>query len=268
MAVTVSTYNHTAAKLLGLGSPPAAGMPLDRALPGEELAMVRHLIGSERLPALERWTGPAGRQLVLRITQLRGRHGQPIGRTLVIADETRLRLLEDSARRAQALAALGEMAAGIAHEVRNPLTSLRGCAQELAEVATRGGRNDDARLAEIIVLDQFTRNIHRDSAAAFANDALALRLAEEAVAAGADLKLPVEERRFVYMPYMHSESAAVHETAMRLFATPGLETNLEFERRHKAIIDRFGRFPHRNALLGRPSTAEEIEFLKQPGSSF
>lgn len=124
------------------------------------------------------------------------------------------------------------------------------------------------RLAEIIVLDQFTRNIHRGSAGAFANDALALRLAEEAVAAGADLELPVEERRFIYMPYMHSESAAVHETAMRLFATPGLEKNLEFERRHKAVIDRFGRFPHRNALLGRPSTAEEIEFLKQPGSSF
>jgi uncharacterized protein (DUF924 family) len=124
------------------------------------------------------------------------------------------------------------------------------------------------RLAEIIVLDQFTRNIHRGSAEAFANDALALRLAEEAVAAGADLELPVEERRFVYMPYMHSESAAVHETAMRLFATPGLEKNLDFERRHKAVIDRFGRFPHRNALLGRESTAEEIEFLKQPGSSF
>ena len=124
------------------------------------------------------------------------------------------------------------------------------------------------RLAEIIVLDQFTRNIHRGSAEAFANDALALRLAEEAVATGAALELPVEERRFVYMPYMHSESAAVHETAMRLFATPGLEKNLDFERRHKAVIDRFGRFPHRNALLGRESTAEEIEFLKQPGSSF
>ena len=124
------------------------------------------------------------------------------------------------------------------------------------------------RLAEIIVLDQFSRNIHRGSAEAFANDALALRLAEEAVAAGAALELPVEERRFVYMPYMHSESAAVHETAMRLFATPGLEKNLDFERRHKAVIDRFGRFPHRNALLGRESTAEEIEFLKQPGSSF
>ena len=124
------------------------------------------------------------------------------------------------------------------------------------------------RLAEIIVLDQFTRNIHRGSAQAFANDALALRLAEEAVATGAALELPVEERRFFYMPYMHSESAAVHETAMRLFATPGLEKNLDFERRHKAVIDRFGRFPHRNALLGRESTVEEIEFLKQPGSSF
>ncbi len=124
------------------------------------------------------------------------------------------------------------------------------------------------RLAEIIVLDQFSRNIHRGSAEAFANDALALHLAEEAVATGAALELPVEERRFFYMPYMHSESAAVHETAMRLFATPGLEKNLDFERRHKAMIDRFGRFPHRNALLGRESTAEEIEFLKQPGSSF
>ena len=124
------------------------------------------------------------------------------------------------------------------------------------------------RLAEIIVLDQFSRNIHRGSAEAFANDALALHLAEEAVATGAALELPVEERRFFYMPYMHSESAAVHETAMRLFATPGLEKNLDFERRHKAVIDRFGRFPHRNALLGRESTAEEIEFLKQPGSSF
>lgn len=143
----------------------------------------------------------------------------------------------------------------------------------LLEAAARGALADwrttpRGRLAEIIVLDQFSRNIHRGSAGAFANDALALQLAEEAVAVGADLALPVEERRFVYMPYMHSESAAVHETALRLFATPGLEKNLEFERRHKAVIDRFGRFPHRNALLGRVSTAEEVEFLKQPGSSF
>ena len=126
----------------------------------------------------------------------------------------------------------------------------------------QGGDSSSGSIADIIRVSE------PQSSFDFANDALALRLAEEAVAAGADLKLPVEERRFVYMPYMHSESAAVHETAMRLFATPGLETNLEFERRHKAIIDRFGRFPHRNALLGRPSTAEEIEFLKQPGSSF
>ncbi len=143
----------------------------------------------------------------------------------------------------------------------------------LLDTAARGALADwratpRGRLAEIIVLDQFTRNIHRDSAGAFANDALALRLAEEAMAAGADLELPVEQRRFVYMPYMHSESAAVHQTALQLFATHGLEKNLEFERRHKAIIDRFGRFPHRNAVLGRVSTAEEIALLKQAGSSF
>lgn len=152
-ASQVAYANGESAKLLGLAGPPVAGTPLDRALPGSGLALVRDLIATDRLPALERWTGPGGRQLVLRVTQLRGRRGQQVGRTLVIADETRLRLLEDSARRAQALAALGEMAAGIAHEVRNPLTSLRGCAQELAEVATRGGRAEDARLAEIIVTE-------------------------------------------------------------------------------------------------------------------
>lgn len=146
----VAYANAESARLLGLPASPQPGTPADRALPGDELALVRRLLVAERLPALERWRGPAGRQLVLRVTELRGR-GRPIGRTLVIADETRLRVLEDSARRAQAMAALGEMAAGIAHEVRNPLTSLRGCAQELAEVATRSGRSDDAQLAQIIV---------------------------------------------------------------------------------------------------------------------
>ena len=124
------------------------------------------------------------------------------------------------------------------------------------------------RLAEVIVLDQFSRNVHRDTAAAFANDALALALAQEAVARDCDLELPPVERAFLYLPYMHSESALIHEEALRLYAAPGLEQNLDFERRHKAIIDRFGRYPHRNAMLGRDSTAEEIEFLKQPGSSF
>jgi uncharacterized protein (DUF924 family) len=124
------------------------------------------------------------------------------------------------------------------------------------------------RLAEIIVLDQFSRNVHRDAAAAFANDALALALAQEAVARGCDRELPVQQRAFMYLPYMHSESPLIHEQALQLFATPGLEHNLDFERRHKAVIDRYGRYPHRNAALGRVSTAAELEFLQQPGSSF
>lgn len=124
------------------------------------------------------------------------------------------------------------------------------------------------RLAEVIVLDQFSRNIHRGSAAAFASDALALALAQEAVAAGADLLLDIPRRTFLYMPWMHSESPAMHVIALRLFATPGMEYNLAFEQRHKDIVDRFGRYPHRNAMLGRVSTTAEIEFLKTPGSSF
>lgn len=124
------------------------------------------------------------------------------------------------------------------------------------------------RLAEIIVLDQFSRNIYRGTTAAFASDSLALVLAQEAVAAGADKALTPEERVFLYMPYMHSESKAIHEVAMRLFEANGIQNNFEFERKHKAIIDRFGRYPHRNAILGRSSTEEEIEFLKLPGSSF
>ena len=123
-------------------------------------------------------------------------------------------------------------------------------------------------LAEIIVLDQFSRNIYRDTADAFSADSLALVLAEEAVRRGLDQQLPVTMRSFLYMPYMHSESAIVHEEALRLFDQPGLENSLKFEQRHKAIIDLFGRYPHRNRLLNRESTAQEIEFLKQPGSSF
>jgi len=124
------------------------------------------------------------------------------------------------------------------------------------------------RLAEVVVLDQFSRNIHRDTAAAFANDALALALAQEAVARGCDRELPVPQRAFLYLPFMHSESPLIHEQAVRLYEQPGLEHNLDFERRHKAIIDRFGRYPHRNVLLGRSSTPAELEFLQQPGSSF
>lgn len=124
------------------------------------------------------------------------------------------------------------------------------------------------RLAEIIVLDQFSRNVWRDTPRAFAQDALALILAQELVARGDDTQLPVAQRRFAYMPYMHSESLIVHEEALRLFAAPGLESNLDFERQHLAILQRFGRYPHRNAILGRESTAEELAFLQQPGSGF
>lgn len=124
------------------------------------------------------------------------------------------------------------------------------------------------RLAEVIVLDQFSRNIYRDTAQAFAQDEMALRLSIDAVETKADLELNATEKAFLYMPYMHSESLEIHEQAIQLFAQPGLENNLDFEHKHKAIIDRFGRYPHRNQILGRESTAEEIEFLKQPGSSF
>ncbi len=126
----------------------------------------------------------------------------------------------------------------------------------------------EGRLAEIIVLDQFSRNVYRDTARAFAQDALALVLAQELVAIGQDRSLPVAQRVFAYMPYMHSESALVHAQAVALFAQPGLEGNLDYELRHQAIITRFGRYPHRNAVLGRSSTAEELAFLSEPGSSF
>ncbi|SHM88845.1 DUF924 domain-containing protein [Halomonas cupida] len=124
------------------------------------------------------------------------------------------------------------------------------------------------RLAEIVVLDQFSRNIHRGSARAFAQDGQALVLAQEAVAQKADRVLDVAWRAFMYMPYMHSESLAVHDEALRLFDQSGLEDNLRFEHRHRDILLRFGRYPHRNEVLGRESTAEEREFLMQPGSSF
>jgi uncharacterized protein (DUF924 family) len=124
------------------------------------------------------------------------------------------------------------------------------------------------RLAEIIVLDQFSRNLYRDDARAFAHDVVALVLAQEAVALGLDNGLATTQKSFLYMPYMHSESLVIHEEAVRLFSQPGLEFNHDFELRHKAIIERFGRYPHRNAVLGRLSTPEELEFLKGPGSSF
>lgn len=126
----------------------------------------------------------------------------------------------------------------------------------------------EGRLAEIIVLDQFSRNMFRNSAKAFASDELALSLAQLAVQSGDDKKLPLEQRSFIYMPYMHSEDAQIHRLAVELFSQKGLEETLKYEFMHKKIIDRFGRYPHRNKDLNRASTSEEIEFLKQEGSSF
>lgn len=149
-------------------------------------------------------------------------------------------------------------------------------AERFGEVHARAARGElfgwrgtaEGRLAEVIVLDQFSRNLFRDSAAAFACDGMALVLAQEAIAAGADAALRPVERSFLYMPFMHSESLAIHEVAVRLFERNGITGNLDYELKHKVIIERFGRYPHRNAVQGRESTPEEVEFLKQPGSRF
>lgn len=119
------------------------------------------------------------------------------------------------------------------------------------------------RLAEIIVLDQFSRNIHRGSAAAFESDAQALVLAQEAVRDATRFELAPDEKAFLYMPFMHSESPVIHEEALKLFSEPGLETQLPYEAEHRRVIQRFGRFPHRNAILGRASTVEEELYLTQ-----
>ena len=123
-------------------------------------------------------------------------------------------------------------------------------------------------LAEIVVLDQFSRNLYRDDARAYAQDPLALALAQTAVAQHRDEELDVDRRAFLYMPYMHSESALIHDQAAVLFAAPGLERSLASEARHRALIDRFARYPHRNAALGRVSTPEEVAFLSAGGPGF
>jgi uncharacterized protein (DUF924 family) len=124
------------------------------------------------------------------------------------------------------------------------------------------------RLAEIILIDQFSRNIYRNHPRAFSYDSLALALAQEAIARQDDIKLTKIERSFLYMPFMHSESKLVHEQAVILFKKLNQQANYDYELKHKAIIDRFGRYPHRNDILKRQSTDEEILFLQEEGSSF
>lgn len=126
----------------------------------------------------------------------------------------------------------------------------------------------EGRLAEIIVLDQFSRNMYRNCRRSFESDPMALILAQEAVASGVDKQLASAQNSFLYMPYMHSESRVIHEKAVELYTNHGDQGSLEFEIKHKVIIDRFGRYPHRNKILGRASTDEEIEFLQQSGASF
>lgn len=118
------------------------------------------------------------------------------------------------------------------------------------------------RLAEIIVLDQFSRNMFRGTPQMYAHDALALALAQEAVRAGADKALSQDERLFLYLPFEHSESRKIQRESLRLFRSLGVKELIPYALDHKRIIDRFGRFPHRNAILGRKSTAAEIKFMR------
>jgi len=128
-------------------------------------------------------------------------------------------------------------------------------------------------LARILVLDQFTRNAWRNTPQSFAGDALALTAARQLVDSGAHAALPPLQRAFVYMPFEHAEDAFMQERAVELFTVlaaehPGFDEMLDYAHRHRGVIARFGRFPHRNEILGRASTQEEIEFLRQPGSRF
>lgn len=131
----------------------------------------------------------------------------------------------------------------------------------------------ESALARILLLDQFTRNVFRDTPRAFAGDTLALAAARAMVDSGQDRTLLPVQRSFVYLPFEHAEDLAAQDEAVRLFTqlageAPELENTLDYANRHRAVIARFGRFPHRNAQLGRVSTVEELAFLLEPGSRF
>ena len=145
------------------------------------------------------------------------------------------------------------------------------------EQALRGELDDwgdepRSALAQVLLLDQFTRNIFRDTPRAFAGDARALATAEDAIARGLDRELEPYGRWFLYMPFEHAEDVAAQRRSLELFGALGNEMNepsgLLWAQKHADVIFRFGRFPHRNAILGRDSTPEELAFLAQPGSRF
>ncbi len=122
----------------------------------------------------------------------------------------------------------------------------------------------DGVLALVIVLDQFPLNLFRGQPESFATEAAARVVADCAIASGFDQALPPEQRLFLYLPFMHGEALADQERSVRLYQQPGLKDSLRFARHHHALIQRFGRFPHRNAILGRASTAEELAYLASP----
>jgi uncharacterized protein (DUF924 family) len=133
--------------------------------------------------------------------------------------------------------------------------------EQLAQVRPEQLTTPSECIAAVIVLDQFPRNIFRGSPRAFATDALALAIAQHAIGAGLDLQLTQQQRLFLYMPFQHSEDRAVQVRSIELFTQLGLADNLDYAHRHKDIIDRFGRYPHRNAVLGRQSTTAELQFI-------
>jgi uncharacterized protein (DUF924 family) len=146
-------------------------------------------------------------------------------------------------------------------------TALAGGLRQWDDEGTQGA------LARILVLDQFTRNIYRGTPKAFAGDALALEAALALDDAGAHQTLPPVQRAFAYMPFEHAENLAMQERSVILFdklnaSAAGFESMLDYARRHYDVIRKFRRFPHRNAILGRQSTPEEIAYLEQPGSGF
>jgi len=124
------------------------------------------------------------------------------------------------------------------------------------------------RLAAIIMLDQIPRNIYRGTPLAFATDRLALQEAKLAVEADADTAVVPEQRCFFYLPFEHAENLAEQDRSVQLFTLLGDAEYLDYAERHRAVIREFGRFPHRNALLGRESTAAELEYLSKPGAGF
>jgi len=155
---------------------------------------------------------------------------------------------------------------------------LRSAFGEQVECALDGGltawdATPRGTLARILLLDQFARNIHRGTPRAFAGDAAALKAAKHLVESGEDSRLIPGERIFVYLPFEHAEDIGEQRMALRLFRAldteqAGFESTLDYAERHHAVIERFGRFPHRNAILGRTSTPDELDYLATPGSGF